>query len=226
MEKEIKQIYLIRGEKDETYSSFKNRIKNELTPLITNDEIHKLSYTITEAAPPKIAIIPFSKQKIVSITVKKNDKKLVESITKMKGFNGAYSVTEALPVAYEKTWGDGEKTPGVCLLTLFKRKKGIDQNTFLDRWHNSHTPLTLKIHPLWHYNRNVVKQKLIDDSFSWNGIIEEHTRTRSELLNPFKFFGNPLVVIQRMIIVYKDTKSFLDYDTIETYLVKEYHLKS
>jgi hypothetical protein len=96
----------------------------------------------------------------------------------------------------------------------------------LDRWHNSHTPLSLKIHPLWHYNRNVVEEKLSKHSAKWDGVVEEHMRTRSELLNPFKFFGNPLVILQRMIHVYKDTKSFLDYNTIEPYLAKEYFLKS
>ena len=50
-------------------------------------------------------------------------------------------------------------------------------------------------------------------------------KTRSELLNPFKFFGNPLVIIPRMIYVYTDTKLFLDYGTIEPYLVAEYWVK-
>lgn len=221
-----KQIYLVRGEKEETYDSFKGRIHTVVKSLIQDENISNLSYTITEEAPPKISIIPFKKEKIASITLKKNDEKVVESIVNLKGYEGAYSVQEALPVAYEKTWADGEKTPGVCLLTLFKQKKNIEHETFLDRWHNSHTPLSLKIHPLWHYNRNVVEEKLSEDSNSWDGIVEEHTRSRSELMNPFKFFGNPLVIIQRMLHVYSDTKSFLDYKTIEPYLVAEYHIKS
>ena len=221
-----KQIYLVRGEKEETYDSFKGRIHTVVKSLIQDENISKLSYTITEEAPPKISIIPFKKRKIASITVKKNDEKTVESLVNLKGYVGAYSVKEALPIAYEKTWADGEKTPGVCLLTLFKQKKNIDYKTFLDRWHNNHTPLSLKIHPLWHYNRNIVEEKLSEDSNGWDGIVEEHMRTRAELMNPFKFFGNPLVIIPRMINVYTDTKSFLDYGTIEPYLVKEYWVKS
>ena len=221
-----KQIYLVRGEKEETYDSFKVRIHNMVKSLIQDENISNLSYTITEEVPPKISIIPFKKEKIASITLWKKNKNLAESIVKLTGFEGAYVVTEALPLAYKKTWADGEKTPGVCLLTLFKKKKNIDYETFLDRWHNNHTPLSLKIHPLWHYNRNVVEEKLSKNSNGWDGIVEEHMKTRSELLNPFKFFGNPLVIIPRMINVYTDTKSFLDYGTIEPYLVKEYWIKS
>jgi hypothetical protein len=135
-------------------------------------------------------------------------------------------VEEALPVAYEKTWPDGEVTPGVCLLTLFRKKKSIDHGTFIDRWHNSHTPLSLKLHPLWNYSRNVVRTAVKSDSQYWDGIVEEQVRTRADLLNPFRFFGNPLMIIPNMIRVYVDTKSFLDYATIEPYLVMEYHISS
>lgn len=225
MAKVTKQIYLVRGNEDESYTAFKERVYWETDVLVKDETISQISYTLTEEAPPLVSIIPFKKKKIASITVKKNDEKPLESLLNMNGFEGAYEVTEALPVAYEKTWADGEKTPGVCLLTLFKQKKNIDYKTFLHRWHNSHTPLSLKYHPLWHYNRNVVEDKLSKDSIGWQGIVEEHMKTRSELMNPFKFFGNPLVIIPRMIHVYTDTKSFLDYKTIEPYLVAEYRVK-
>lgn len=226
MSKVIKQIYLVRGTDQENYVEFGERVKKTLAPLPGINGIINLSYTITEEKPPTISIIPFSKNKIASISIKRRNDKPEESIVKMDGFDGGYSITEALPVAYEKTWEDGELSPGVCLLTLFQQKKNIDRSTFIDRWHNSHTPLSLKIHPLWHYNRNVVDSALTEASAPWQGIVEEHMRTRSELLNPFKFFGPPHLILQRMLQVYTDTKSFLDYKTIETYLVAEYHLKS
>ena len=51
-------------------------------------------------------------------------------------------------------------------------------------------------------------------------------RTDADLLNPFRFFGNPLVIIPRMIAVYRDTKSFLDYRGIETYFAREVVVRS
>ena len=133
---------------------------------------------------------------------------------------------EALPVSYRKNWNDGEATPGACLLTLFSKKRNIDYETFINRWHNGHTPLSLRIHPLWNYVRNEVKEVLTKESPKFNGIVEEQTRMAADLLNPFRFFGNPLIIIPRMITVYADTKSFIDYGTMETYLAAEYHIKS
>ena len=60
----------------------------------------------------------------------------------------------------------------------------------------------------------------------WDGIVEEHTKTRSDLLNPTRFFGGFIKMIPNMITVYTDTKSFLDFNTIETYLTQEYFIKS
>ena len=221
-----KEMYLIRGGGNEDFRYFTERIlktANTTADLVNPDA---LKVTLTQEPPPKISVIPFRKSKLAVFSVYKQDHEKIDLLMKAEGFSGAFSVEEALPVSYNKTWSDGEPTPGVCLLTLFHRKQGIDYDTFLHRWHNSHTPLSLKLHPLWNYNRNVVLQTISDHPDWYDGIVEEQTRTRSELLNPFKFFGNALEITGNMIAVYRDTKSFLDYKRIETYLAMEYHIVS
>jgi len=221
-----KEIYLIKGTSEESYESFSNRLIFLAKSVSEDESIVQTKLIYTKEAPPKVSIIPFKKDKIAAISLLYKGDKQYDRFRTENGFSGAYAVEEAIPVSYEKNWKDMETTPGVCLLTLFKQKRGIDYKTFINRWHNSHTPLSLKIHPLWHYNRNVVLEKLTTNSDSWDGIVDEHMRTRAELLNPFKFFGNPLVIIPRMINVYIDTKSFLDYKTIEPYLTSEIYIKS
>jgi hypothetical protein len=221
-----KGIYLIKGTEPESYNEFSRRVLRSLTELESRTYILKIKVVYTAETPPKFSIIPFRKAKIASISIYKEDKNPIDSIMNLQGFSGVYRVTEVLPVAYEKTWPDGEITPGLCLLTLFNRKKGIDYETFIHRWHNSHTPLSLKIHPLWNYSRNVVEEILEENSTPYEGIVEEQMRTDRDLLNPFRFFGNPLVIIPRMISVYMDTKSFLDYGGIETYMAREVVVKS
>jgi hypothetical protein len=185
-----------------------------------------VSLTLTEATPPSLSVIPFKRKKIAVLSISGKKEGMIELTTVPKGFSGVYRVTEALPVSYTKDWADGQPTPGACLLTLFRKKKRIDYQTFLDRWHNSHTPLSLKIHPLWHYNRNVVDERSASTREPWDGIVEEHVRERHQLTNPFIFFGNPVTMWPNMIRVYTDTNSFLDYRTIETYLVREYWIQS
>lgn len=221
-----KTICLIRGTNTESYDDFKARMLALVNQLGTYKSILKAKVVLTENPPPKISIIPFKKDKIASITIKSLGIVSLEDILKEEGFVGSFDVTEALPVAYNKTWADGTITPGVCLLTVFNQKKSIDYDTFLDRWHNSHTPLSLKIHPLTHYDRNVVVECGTNNTENWDGIVEEHCNTRADLLNPVKFFGGAFKMIPNIITVYTDTKSFLDYGTIETYLTAEYHIKS
>lgn len=221
-----KIMYLIRGAKQESYSGFKHRILSLADDIVLRQHPEKLKVVLTENKPPAISIIPFKKKKLASISVVCHGETIIDEIDAIEGFAGSFDVTEALPVAYVKNWEDGNASPGICLLTLFNKKKSIDYKTFIDRWHNSHTPLSLKLHPLWNYNRNVVDGMGKNNTESWDGIVEEHCKTKAELLNPFKFFGTPYHIIPNMIAVYRDTKSFLDYGSIEPYLAMEYHIKS
>ncbi len=217
-----KTISLIRGRQDESYDGFRTRIFAVCEQINSANSAARLCVTLTEESPPRFSIIPFSKKKIAAVSFF-DESDAVKKLEGAEGFAGTFHVTEALPVSYQKTWTDGDVTPGVCLLTLFRQKPSIDYPTFIHRWHNSHTPLSLKIHPLWHYNRNVINESDPgDDITHYDGIVEEHFRDPSDLLNPFKFFGNPLIIIGRMLQVYIDVKSFIDYGSIESYMVREY----
>jgi hypothetical protein len=221
-----KEIYIIRGSDKEDYAGFKEKILNLAGEVVQEINPGALKFTITEKEPPRISVIPFRKNKIAVISIMKENPEPIGRLLNTEGFSGSFRVTEALPVSYKKTWEDGKVTPGACLLTLFSSRKNIDYETFIDRWHNSHTPLSLRFHPLWNYVRNVVNEKISENSQLFDGIVEEQVRERADLLNPFRFFGNPLIVIPRMLKVYTDTKSFIDYATMETYLAAEYHVKS
>lgn len=221
-----KEICLIRGLKEESYEHFSKRIMDFCGNLAGKEGIRSVRAVYTAFAPPSVSIIPFRKDKIASISLTGEADRMSSGLAGEKGFAGAYLVQEAIPIAYEKTWPDGSWTPGVNLLTLFHSKPGISREQFLDRWHNSHTPLSLKIHPLWNYNRNVVLGAAAESSEAFDGIVEEHFRTRSDLMNPFRFFGPPHKVLQRMLAVYSDTNAFLDYRKIEVHLGVEIHVKS
>jgi len=223
-----KEIYVVAGRDDEPYPGFRDRITVIATEINRAENPLKAWVTLTETPPPKISVIPFKRGKIAVFSVIRREGPTapVTLLTEMEGFRFAVKADEATPVAYSKSWPDGHVTPGVCLLTLFRSRNDISHDTFLHRWHNSHTPLSLRIHPLWHYSRNVVLETIAGRENGWGGILEEHVTERSRLLNPFKFFGHPGVVVQNMIEVYRDTKSFLDYRTIETYLVREYCIRS
>jgi len=222
----LKYIFLVRGGKDETHEAFLRRMLELGNSLAQNHEPINLKLTVTAYPPPAVSIIPFKKNRIAAISMTDPKGDFLPLLSNLTGISGGYRVHEAIPVAYDKTWADGQQSPGVCLLTLFRQKNGIDYDTFIDRWHNSHTPLSLKLHPLWNYSRNVVSEQVLEQSQPWDGIVEEHFRSATDLLNPFRFFGKPLKIGWNMMQVYTDTRSFLDYKTIEPYLAVEYHVVS
>lgn len=220
-----KLIYLFRDQETASRSEFKERLLSGLKLAAEAGASGGLKLVVTDRKPPRISVIPFKRQLTATVSSWDPGPEVDRAIRSIRGLCGVYRVEEATPVAYTKDWPDGEPTPGACLLTLFRQKTSIDYETFIDRWHNSHTPLSLKLHPLWNYSRNVVAECLTEDSPAWDGIVEEQVRERADLLNPFRFFGNPLVILPNMIRVWLDTKSFLDYGTIEPYLATEYYIK-
>lgn len=221
-----KYMILMRGSAGQLYPEFKKQVMDLVQLFRAGKSVSAIRLTLTEQPPPTISIIPFKKQKAAVVSVYSTENPLTQKIREHAGICGIYRVDEATPVAYSKTWEDGMPSPGVCLLTFFRQKKGISYDTFIDRWHNSHTPLSLKIHPLWNYSRNVVIESNIAESEPWDGLVEEQVQNRSDLLNPFKFFGNPFIILYNMLRVYTDTRSFLEYKTIEPYLATEYVLLS
>ena len=221
-----KEIYILKGLKGEDYKSFKNRIFELSGTLMKQYGPDALKTCLTVKPPPCISVIPFKREKIAVISVTRKSNSPMDLITQTEGYKGGYVVEEAIPVAYNKSWKDGDPTPGVCLLTLFHKKPGLDQPTFINRWHMGHTPLSLRLHPLWNYNRNVVNSVLSEDSKWYDGIVEEHFQESSDLLNPFVFFGPPLKMLYHMYQVLLDTRSFIDMKKIETYLATEIHFLS
>ncbi|MBU2650343.1 MAG: EthD domain-containing protein [Bacteroidetes bacterium] len=213
------QIYLIRGEERETYPEFSKRILSAAKML--REDI-KVSVTLTESKPPTLSVIPFRKNKIAAVSVSTPIKQVLEQLADIPGFAGAYKVDKAFPIKYRRNWDPGTVTPGLCLLTLFRKKKNLNHDTFIHRWHNGHTPLTLEVHPIYHYNRNVILETLTPDSEPFDGIVEEHVEKPSLLFNPARFFGGPLKMPWNMLRVYRDVNSFLDYKSIEPYLCREY----
>ena len=221
-----KEIYILSGLVSEDYRDFKNRIFNVSNAVLEQFGPASLKANLTLRRPPLLSIIPFKREKIAVLSLTRDENADISPITQSEGYKGGYVVEEAIPVAYNKDWEDGSPTPGECLLTLFHKKPGLDQSTFIQRWHHGHTPLSLRLHPLWNYNRNVVNASIKDDSEWYDGIVEEQFRKSSDLLNPFVFFGPALKVPIHMYRVWKDTISFIDMRKIETYLTTEIHFLS
>jgi hypothetical protein len=221
-------MYVLRGN-GESHQAWANRMRNEVSQRLLGLEPSRLQLTVTEAPPPKLSLFPFKSQPIAIFNVyddTNNPSRFSEALQNAASSVSGYEVEEAYPVPYDKAWSDGEPTPSPILLTMLRKKTGISDGEFIERWHDGHTPLSLVVHPLWYYQRNVIRGPVTEGAEPSDGIVLEACRTRNDLLNPTRFFGGALKMVPNMVRVANDIKGFLDMKKTETFYATEYHLRS
>lgn len=223
------EIYLIRGVEGEERSVFRQRVLRDAYRLCAAERPGKLKVALTEYPPPGFAVIPFRHNLIATVSVSGKKEESEEGrwgkiLSEVEGFAGGYRVEHALPASYSREWPIEEPTPSPGLLTLFRKKQSLSEEEFVNRWYQGHTPLSFRIHPLWHYDRNRVLQTVVDTSEQFDGIVLEMARTAEDLIKPWRFFGGTLRMPINMLRVYADINRFIDYGSIETYYTTEYIL--
>ncbi len=136
--------------------------------------------------------------------------------------SAGYLVTESVPRDFDqRTWPDGARSPGVKLVSCFEQPARLTREEFIGRWHGSHTPLSLEIHPLWRYVRNVVARPLTPGAPAYAGIVEEHLREDADLIDPARFYGGKDKLAANMKRVIDDVRTFLDLERVVNVVVRE-----
>ena len=117
---------------------------------------------------------------------------------------------------FEKTWKDGESSPGLNRITFVKRKADITREDFSKMW-NQHAPLAKEHHPgISRYTQNVI----LEDSFPFDGIAELH-------FNSFSDFQERMYKDESsQKIIYQDIERFLDIPAGNRMFAKQHILIS
>jgi pimeloyl-ACP methyl ester carboxylesterase len=213
---------LLSPQSDTSHETFARTVRSELGPRLR--ELERLKLTFTQAAPPRLTLFGFERTPLALVSGWGGPEGWWRSLG--PEFRArAYRVEESVPLDYERSWPDGELTPGVSLLTAFRRKRGLDDETFLSRWFGGHTPLALGMHPLYAYVRNRVLEPL-DRAPELDAIVEEQFRTPGDLLFPHRMFGSPLTMLPNMVRTAIDVAGFIDRRSLRTYLAVELCVRS
>ena len=225
-----KRIYLIRSPKEREFHIFKSNIFDKLVPQLLQLNPEKLKISITDFTQPRFTILPLKSTGLAMISVWGEladcNKCIYEGMVGYSEKAAGYRVAESIPVAYEKVWDDGNASPGAVLLTLMKKNTDLSYEQFMSEWFGHHTPMALRIHPLWNYIRNVVEELLIEDSPPLDGIVEEHFRSLQDITNPVRFFGGAFNMFPNILKVWRHSNKFLELSATENYLMREYHIRS
>jgi hypothetical protein len=133
-----------------------------------------------------------------------------------------YLVTESVPRDFDaRTWPDGTRSPGKKLITVFEQPARLTRDEFIARWHGSHTPLSLEIHPMWRYVRNVVARPLTPGAPGYAGIVEEHFRELADITDPERFYGGKEKLAANLKRVIDDVRTFLDLERVTSVVASE-----
>jgi hypothetical protein len=104
-------------------------------------------------------------------------------------FGWIVAESEARPYGDNRSWPDGERSPGLSITTFFDKKDDISDDDFYRIWHGEHTPLSFEIHPLWLYVRNQALRSITPGAPPVRGIVYEAVPTDEHLLDFHRFFG-------------------------------------
>lgn len=223
----VKLQLLLRGSRGADPARFAERVRSVIVPRILEREPRGLKLGLADRRPPRLGVVPMRREAmgLVSIWPSPGDERLEPWLTLARDAvhrASAYRVEESVPRMYRRDWPDGQDTPGVGLLTLFRRRRGLSRAELVRRWHDGHTPLALAIHPLWAYVRNVV----IEGEPPLDAIVEEHFAHPDDLLDPARFFGGALRMVPNMTRIGADIAGFIDLASLQSFLVTEHHVRT
>lgn len=92
-----------------------------------------------------------------------------------------YGVTERVQRDYERTWPDGERSPGQKLIAPLSRIDGLTKEQFVEHWTAKHSQLALKhVLGMGRYVTNVVERALTPGAPEIDGIVEVHYTAKRE----------------------------------------------
>ncbi len=225
-----KLVYVLWKSEATESSEFTKQLFDDKLPRLLALEPRKLTLNVSDVDVGLGATVPIPNESgsvaglvTVELGSERDSEPMEELLSATSSQLAGYEVTESIPRDYDRrTWADGERTPGVKLVTLFRKPDRLSYEAFIKHWHESHTPLSLEVHPLWCYIRNVVERAVTPDAPEFHGIVEEQFRTVEDLTDPDRFYGSE--ENQRRVL--EDAREFLDLEKIQTYTMSEYIQRS
>ena len=102
----------------------------------------------------------------------------------------AYVLLESVIREYERIdWPLGQRSPGATLFALLRKRAELGEREFRERWER-HSTLSVRLHPLTRYHRNVVVRTLGAASDAYDGVVEERIGSLDDLA-PERFYIGP-----------------------------------
>lgn len=145
-----------------------------------------------------------------------------------------YLVTESLYTDYggnefaaPRAWPDGERSPGVVMVTLLRRPARMSYDEWVTHWHTVQSPVSEAMQPRMRYLRNAVVRPVTPDAPPIDGIVEEAWPSAEHMTDPMLFYcaGDDAELMRRNLSEMLDSvTAFLDLEDLRSFTTSEYLL--
>lgn len=233
-----KVIYLIWRKPEVEPDTFEGRLRITLAHALQEAGVRALQVNVADAAvapavglrqsflkPPPEAVV----QVWVDSAIRRFRAPVDEAIAAQASRSAAYLVTESQPIRNRKhPPRAGERTEGFAQIALLRRPPKLSYDTWLDIWHNSHTPVAIETQSTFEYIQNVVVRVLTPDAPPLDALVEE-CFPAGAMTDPKLFFGAPddednfKRNLARMM---ESVHRFIDLSTIDVIPTSQYRVLS
>jgi hypothetical protein len=237
-----KLVYLVWERPSVDAAALGRRVTADLIPALEALEPRGLSIVVDDgdAQVPSPVPVPDDELPIrlsASIWLDTFDHRgSVEAILADYGVRRAgYLVTESLCEDYGTTpdwltprdWPDGERSPGITVLTVFDKRPGLADDVFYEHWYGHQTPMSAAMQPRVRYVRNAVVRGVTAGAPPLRAIVEESWPTVAHLTDPMLFFGatDNEHMAENIRVMLDSMKVFADASTLRTFTMSEYLVK-
>ncbi len=147
----------------------------------------------------------------------------------------AWTVEESIPSDYgdnehasARDWADGERSPGVAIMSLLPRPKRLDREEWVRRWHSVMSPVSGRIQPRTRYVRNLFVEALTPDPPDYEGAVLECWPSKQHVSSPWLFYGasNPWRLVVNQIAIIRAVTHCFPLTRIPAVPMSEYFVRS
>lgn len=147
----------------------------------------------------------------------------------------AYSVEESIYRDYgdnqhasARDWPDGSRSPGATLVSFLVRPAHLDQETWVDRWFSTISPVSEAIQPRTRYVRNVVRAQHAHGAPAWDGIVEEAFPSGDHIRIKRLFYGasSPFTLVRNMLAILQAVRQFTRFWEVTSVVMSEHFLRT
>ena len=139
----------------------------------------------------------------------------------------SWLVCESVPTPYGNAmgWREGDRSPGLSLVTLLDKPAGLDEAEFYRCWHVLHRATTAECHPFTSYVRNEVVRPLTEGAPAYRGIVTESAPQVADFSDPDRFYvsgGDPERLRANQQRVVGEIVQFIDLHSMQVAPMAEY----